>query len=65
MYTYSQYRTSVLQAEQPLKLQQTVRLRSNATPHKDELTEMGSKGKWEGGDGEGYPGGLNGAGTEN
>ena len=46
MYTYSQYRTSILQAEQPLKLQQTLRLRSNATPHKNQLTEMGSKGKW-------------------
>ena len=46
-----------------LQLHQTVRLRSNATPHKYQLTEMTSKGK--GGDVEGYPGGLNGSGTAN
>ena len=63
MYTHSQYRPSVLQAKQSLQLQHTARLRSNANPHKDQLTEMGSKGQ--GGDGEGYMGGLNGAGTAN
>ena len=63
MYTHYQYRPSVLQAEQPSQLQQTARLHSNNTPHKDQLTEMESKGK--GGDGEGYTGGLNGTGTAN
>ena len=51
------------QADHPLQLQHTARLRSNATPHKYQLTEMGSK--VQGGDGEGYMGGLNGDGTAN
>ena len=63
MYTNSQYRPSVLQAEQPLQLQKSAQLRSNATPHKYQLTEMVSKGK--GGDAEGYLGGMNGAGRTN
>ena len=63
MYAHSQYMPSVLQAKQPLQLNQTERLRSNATTQKYQLMEMGSKGQ--GGDGEGYPGGLNGTGTAN
>ena len=58
MYTHYQYMPSVLQAEQPPQLQQTARLHSKDTPHKDQLAEMESKGKGEGG--EGYTGGLNG-----